>query len=67
MKHIILTRFNLQYEADSHPGIEENWLATRMQLFEHYCLPSVQKQTVQDFIWVLLCDCDTPDVYKKRL
>ena len=65
--HLILTRFNLQYDADNTIGISSEWLNNRFTLFEQYCLPSVQKQTVQNFRWILICDIHTPDEYKVRL
>ncbi|MBP5642233.1 MAG: hypothetical protein J6W92_04135 [Paludibacteraceae bacterium] len=67
MKHLIITRFNIQYEPDSHIGITEQWLSQRLPLFEQYCLTSVQAQTKSDFTWILLCDSNTPDKYKKQL
>lgn len=67
MTHLILTRFNMQFEADMHVGIERAWLNERFMFFEQYCLPSVQKQTVQDFTWILLCDISTPAWGKERL
>lgn len=67
MIHLILTRFNLQYEADNRIGIEEQWLESRLKLFEQYCLPSIQKQTAADFIWLLLCNEETPKRYKQQL
>lgn len=67
INHLILTRFNLQYEADDTIGISDEWLCDRMALFEEYCLPSIQKQTVQNFRWILICDIRTPDAYKAKL
>lgn len=65
--HIILTRFNLQYEADSNIHLEPGWLDERFRLFERYCLPSIVGQTKQTFTWVILASEQTPDVYRKRL
>lgn len=37
-----------------------NWLETRFELFNKYCLPSVQAQTFKDFDWVFLVSRDFP-------
>lgn len=66
-RHIILTRFNLQYEADSTLHIQPAWLDNRLTLFEQYCLPSVMQQTCKDFTWLLLADEHTPDAQRMRL
>lgn len=65
--HIILTRFNLQYERGSTTHLDAEWLEERFRLFDSYCLPSITKQTCQDFTWVILVSDQTPDVYKERL
>lgn len=65
--HIILTRFNLQYDKDSRIHIDSQWLDERFRLFEAYCLPSIIGQTATNFTWVILCSDQTPDVYKDRL
>lgn len=43
------------------------WLDHRFSLFEKYCLPSVRNQTCQAFIWIVLFDSKTPEMYKKRI
>lgn len=66
-KHIILTRFNLQFEPDNNIHIQPSWLEERFRLFEKYCLPSITKQTKQNFTWVILSSDQTPTQYKDRL
>lgn len=66
-RHIILTRFNLQYDPDSTLHIQPCWLDNRLALFEKYCLPSMLQQTCRDFTWLLLADEHTPDIQRKRL
>lgn len=66
-RHIILTRFNLQYDPDSVLHIQPAWLDNRLALFEQYCLPSVLQQTCKDFTWLLLADEKTPDTQRQRL
>lgn len=65
--HIILTRFNLQYEKESTVHINTEWLEERFRLFESYCLPSITGQTSQVFTWVILASDQTPEIYKERL
>ena len=67
ISHIIFTRFNLQYEPNEIIGIQPKWLEDRLSLFEQYCLPSIQKQTCQDFVWIFLGDIRTPEEYKTRI
>ncbi len=66
-RHIILTRFNLQYDPDSTLHIQPAWLDNRLALFERYCLPSVIQQTCKDFTWLILADRQTPDTQRQRL
>lgn len=65
-KHIILTRFNLQYDLQSDIHIESNWLNERFRLFEQYCLPSILQQTNQNFVWIILACQQTPQEYQRR-
>ena len=70
LQHFILTRFNLLLWNKDKSGAKVrsvNWLDHRFSLFEKYCLPSVKKQTCQDFVWIVLFDNSTPDNYKKRI
>lgn len=66
-RHIIITRFNLQYESSSDIHLQPEWLEQRFLLFETYCLPSIQNQTCQDFKWIILCSEQTPAIYQSRL
>jgi hypothetical protein len=66
-KHIILTRFNLQYDLLSDIHIQDNWLEERFRLFEQYCFPSIIAQTNQQFDWVILLSDQTPKNYILRI
>lgn len=66
-KHIILTRFNLQFELGNDIHIQSAWLEERFRLFEKYCLPSIVKQTNLNFTWIILSSEQTPTKYKERL
>lgn len=66
-KHVIFTRFNLQYDLGSDLHIQSAWLDERFRLFEQYCFPSIMGQTNLQFTWVILSSNQTPDLYKNRL
>lgn len=66
-RHIILTRFNLQFDSKSDIHIQEAWLNERIRLFQQYCLPAMEQQTTQNFIWVILASDQTPAYAKKIL
>ena len=66
-RHLIITRFNLQYEAGCNIGCQQEWLERRCSLFETYCMPSIQHQTCRHFAWLLLCDAATPEPYRSRI
>lgn len=69
-KHFVITLFNLKlWKTNKHqaPTQTEDWLKQRFHLFETYCLPSMQAQTANDFIWLCLFDKDTPESYKRRI
>lgn len=40
------------------------WLEHRFELFERFCLPSIQNQTIKSFHWIVLFDSSTPDRFK---
>lgn len=66
--HVLMTRFNL-----ATPGREAairnkpDWLASRFDLFEQFCLPSVGAQTSRAFTWIVYFDKDTPEEFKARV
>lgn len=68
LPHVLMTRFNM-----ATPGREAairnqpDWLATRFQLFEEFCLPSVAAQSSRDFTWIIYFDKDTPQAFKDRI
>jgi len=66
--HIILMTFNLPrslpqsiYEGDPC------WMQKRLDLFENHTLPSFIAQTNKEFFLILLCDPDTPQIFKEKL
>ncbi|RLQ84708.1 hypothetical protein D9V28_10460 [Mycetocola zhadangensis] len=66
--HVLLTRFNVP-----SPGSERfirtkpGWLEQRSLLFEQYCLPSVQHQTVKNLHWIIYFDPESPEWFKERV
>lgn len=68
LQHFILTRFNLDTPFSKNEiFLDENWLNTRLELFEKYCLPSIQTQTNQNFQWLVFMHPETSGSFKKRL
>lgn len=65
-EHFVLTRFNPALPGDAR-GLDPDWLSHRMQLFERVCIPSLVRQTCQDFTWLVFCDRRTPPVTSLRL
>lgn len=59
-EHLVLTRFSLK-TSWSWPEFPAEWLQTRLELFEAYCLPSLAAQSAADFRWLVYCDETTPD------
>lgn len=74
--YVIVTRFNVNINysvaktktlAQINPAVDEGYLARRFELFERYTIPSIQQQTLQNFIWLVLFHADTPQHYKDRI
>jgi hypothetical protein len=58
--HVVGTRLEI--------GVfNEQWLEYRWQLFETLALPSIDAQSVKDFVWVLGIDRDMPSPFRTRL
>ena len=70
VQHFILTRFNIllwNKDKEGVPVRSREWLEHRFDLFEKYCLPSIEAQSCKDFIWIVLFDSKTPDDYIIRI
>ncbi len=50
----VLTRIAQLYPPEVAPPPSEEWLSSRLDIFKKYTLPSIQRQTNQDFHWLLL-------------
>lgn len=69
--HFLITLFNLKlWESDKHdaPTGTSEWLKTRCDLFERFCLPSVAAQKCgHEFTWLVMFDADTPADVRARI
>lgn len=68
LDHVLLTRFNLPTGgAEQQIRARDGWLNNRVQLFENYCLPSVQAQTSTAFHWIIYFDPESPDWLRQAI
>lgn len=68
MSHVFLTRFNLPSAGtESLIRADENWLRERIELFEHYTIPSVRHQTIRSAGWLIYLDPDSPTWLRERM
>lgn len=79
-KHYILTRFNINisflnnkfpFKDPNNPPnmriLDEDYLEERFNLFEKYTLPSIKKQSNQNFKWIILFHKRTPNKFLNRI
>ncbi len=71
-KHFLITRFNVPLRISDIDnkyarGISDDYLKKRFEIFENYCLPSVNNQTNKNFTWIVLLSNRTPDFYKNKM
>ena len=70
--HVLITHFNLDY-SKTFPTVplgqykNPEWLGKRFDLFEKYCLPSVERQTDKNFLWLCTFHEDTPEPFMSRI
>lgn len=68
MVHFVVTRFNLRANpAVTGKALDPNWLASRFELFDRFCWPSMKGQTEQNFKWLVLFDEGTPESIRQRI
>lgn len=73
-KSFLITRFNIGtysngskipylWEDKTPATIQdiEQWMKLRVDIFTKYCLPNIERQTLDEFEWILLFDEATPD------
>jgi len=68
-KHYITTRFNAGlYNPDARIHIcSDEWMRHRIKLFTALTLPSIMKQSCQNFTWLVLIDKQTPAAHRQML
>lgn len=70
-QHILLTRMNVDWNLSRTRSQQErndvDFLNYRFEVFEKTCLPSVNAQTNKDFIWIILLDEETPEIFRERI
>ena len=67
-RHVVLTRFNCRFGDRDFPArTQPNWLNSRLELFERYCLPTMKAQTSQAFDWLIFFDPATPEDFLSRI
>lgn len=76
-KHFIITRFNIKCNfgcklrnPENNPMkriLDVDYLEERFAIFEKYTLPSIKKQTNQNFVWIILFHKKTPSKFLKRI
>jgi hypothetical protein len=70
--HYIITRFNLRsidwkQTKNGDLVLTDLWLKERFQIFEDFCLPSVQNQSNQSFKWCVFFDIETPEKHQLKI
>ncbi|WP_426241934.1 glycosyltransferase [Nocardioides sp. LHG3406-4] len=66
--HVLLTRFNLPSQGvESLIRAREGWLRERVDLFERYCLPSVEGQLGRRPSWIVYVDPQSPSWLLERM
>lgn len=68
VNHVLLTRFNLPSRGpESLVRARPGWLATRADLFDRYCVPSVLAQGNRNFSWIIYFDPESPEWLRERI
>jgi hypothetical protein len=64
--HFVLTRFNVRsFYYAGEPSKE--WLQSRLDLFRTYCLPTLSKQSVDSFSWLVFFDDQSPEWFQREV
>ncbi len=70
-KHILITRFNLPHrwneDKQGNVVLDKLWLEDRFNLFENFCLPSIEGQTSKNFEWWVYFDVNTGSRFKRLI
>ncbi len=67
MRHLLLTRYNIPIDFGSRyqqrGPLDQAYLARRHELFRRFCVPSITRQTCNEFEWIVFFHRDTPAKY----
>jgi Putative rhamnosyl transferase len=64
--HVVLTRFNVRtYVTGATDVVSPEWVRRRLELFETFCLPSMQAQSAP-YEWLVFFDAGTPADLRRR-
>ena len=69
-RHFVITRFNIPaWSADKNGRAvrDEQWLKTRINLFEQFCFPSMIHQSNKNFSWLVYFDPQSPEMLKEKI
>lgn len=59
--HVFITRFNVP--TPGREGLiraKDGWLKDRIELFERFCVPAMEAQSLQNFHWLVYFDPNSP-------
>lgn len=74
--HVVLTMFNVGVYSDRvrywnghEPGCSDpdDWTAKRLDLLRNVAVPSLARQTNNEFFWVVIIDEETPEKFVREL
>lgn len=66
--HVLVTRFNVPTPGrEGYIRAQEGWLKNRIELFEQFCAPSIDAQSLQSFHWLVYFDPDSPQWFLEWL
>lgn len=67
MFQVVLTRFNVRtYVTGTTDVVSPEWVRRRLDLFETFCLPSMQAQSAR-CDWLVFFDAGTPPELRRRV
>jgi hypothetical protein len=70
--HYLITRFNVPVnnwnkDKAGQPVLDTQWMQNRLELFAKYCVPTIARQTENNFIWLVFCDEMTDPLHRDRI
>lgn len=67
-KHFVITRFNIPFMRKENVEFlyDETYLTKRFEIFHKFTFNSLKNQSSQNFLWLVLFDHRTPNIFKKK-